>query len=151
MWDCNIQTDIVVNEVAASIVETGVDVGVTENKIDVYSRDEKIEVSVSVQEILVEMELAWGDGWDVSAFETILPWKIGHNMYKEFVKTDWKYTQIDFWADATKAIKTFTKTISYIGGKPTTTVIVNEISWQTLTTTIVWDWNNPENVTKVLS
>ena len=103
------------------------------------------DASTSIKDMLDRLTL------DVADFETLLPRNCDYNMYKEFTKVGWKYTQIDFWDTSAKGTKTFTKEITYTGNNPTTIVMTNEISWQTLTTTIVWSWNSPENVTKVLS
>lgn len=87
---------------------------------------------------------------DINALS--VPWNPSYTtMYVENVFTGSDLTQVNYYTDATKALKLFTKDITYTGGNPTSIVLKDEITGKLLTTTIAYTGYEVLNVTKVLS
>ncbi len=63
MSDCNIQADMIVNEVNAGIVEAKISSDIVENKIEVYTNEENVDVVLSTWAIIVEMVFGGEWGW----------------------------------------------------------------------------------------
>ena len=79
------------------------------------------------------------------------PWKVGYDLYEEFVFTNGDLTQVNYWMDNQKITKLFTKDITYTNGNPTTIVLKDELSGKLLTTTIVYSGSDISNITKILN
>lgn len=83
--------------------------------------------------------------------ELQFPWKTNYNLYQELTYTGANVTQINYWNDATKALKLFTKDITYTGLNPTTIATTDELTGKILTTTIVYSGDNILNITKTIA
>jgi len=73
------------------------------------------------------------------------------SLYSEYTETSWKITQIDYWKTSAKTTKLFTKVLTYTGEDLTSVVMTDEITSNTMTTTLVWTAGVLQSVTKVLS
>jgi len=93
--------------------------------------------------------LQGGGDQAVANFEFELARKSTGNSYMEYTKNiNDEITNVDYWADSTKASKLFTKVITWIGGNPTQVAITNNTTGKTMTTTIAYVGDELLNVTK---
>jgi len=75
-----------------------------------------------------------------------------NNSYMEITAYDGDDpTKIEYWEDATKAKLIYTKNITYTSGNPTEVEVIDEINSKTLTTTIAYDGDDVESVTKTIT
>lgn len=81
----------------------------------------------------------------------LLEFDIARNdKYKELTYVGGDISQIDIWENNTKALKLFTKVITYTTGNITQTVLTDEQNAKTLTKDITYDiQGNIETVTEV--
>ena len=88
---------------------------------------------------------------DVSRFELEFAVSASQNSYMEIVYTGADITQVNYWTNSGKAIKLFTKNISYTDGNPVTIVVTNEQTGAVLTTSITYSNGDILSVTKIIS
>lgn len=90
---------------------------------------------------------------DTKILELLFPFKIGENSYMEYTTdVSGNINQVNYWADAGKAKKLFTKDITYSGSDPTIVQTLDEQSKKVLTQTISYDGSgNITSVTKVIT
>jgi hypothetical protein len=60
-------------------------------------------------------------------------------------------TKIEYWEDDTKTKLIYTKNITYTSGNPTEVEVIDELNNKTFTTTIVYDGDDVESVTKIIT
>ena len=82
--------------------------------------------------------------------ELLFAYKADYNNYMEYIVSGGNVTQVNYWSDAGKGTKLYTKDITYSGSNPTIVEILDEISGKTLTVTIEYSGNNIVSITKVL-
>jgi len=71
--------------------------------------------------------------------------------YHELTYSAGRLISVDIWVDNTKALKLFTKTITYTGSNITSIEIVDEINSNTLTKTFTYSGGNISTITKTYS
>lgn len=135
----------------AEVVQIGEEVTKVVNVIP-----EVIQVVQIIEEVSQSVEVTKkGDKGDQGIpgddFELEMTRKPGMGSYMEYVLTGDKITQVNYWEDATKAIKLFTKDITYTGENPTTIITTDEVDGDVLTITIAYTGDTILNITKVLS
>lgn len=84
-------------------------------------------------------------------FELLSSFKIGNGSYQEFISVDGNITQINYWSNAAKTLKLFTKDITYVDGNPVSIILKDEISNKILTTTIAYFEGEVINITKIVT
>lgn len=124
-------------------------------EIDVAIEEKNISVELETKNINVSISQVSGSdaGADLNTLRNRLEleeaYKIAYTTdYKEFTYTGSDITKVEIWEDDTKAVKLFTKDITYTSGNITQTVITDEITGKVLTSTFAYSGGNISNITR---
>lgn len=87
----------------------------------------------------------------IENFEIELTRKSTGDSFIDITKVGSLVTQIDYWSDAAKTIKIFTRNIVYSSEYPTSIVTKDEITGTVETQTITWSGDVPSDINIVIS
>ena len=110
----------------------------------------------TVQKIKDLIDSLWrdpsaGSNTSVQNFELELARKSTGGSYMELTYTNGLITREDYWADSSKLVKLFTKTITYSGSNPLQVVVTDEQTGKIMQTIYAYTGNLLTSVIKTIS